>query len=362
VASIETESRGLAARLSVQFGMKISKSKSSSIYGAPRLAYRMKANFIEIDLELNAYHPYTELFIQNISFEREVSFSINQPSMQIVGADKLVPTALSKANIPVFANPFSPSLGNAAWFFDYEDNEIDIRKLGLGDEELLLVLTNQMVLRSKTDDVGIIKERLLILKRIIIRTATLERGRLVSKKARGMAFSSRPSGKGGIRFGGKYNSRTKCMNCAKSMHRLLSVAAELLKELHIPFINTLDVLFCLNCQVISAPTFYKSNAEGGCEIIEQPKQKTFGDFNILAEYEGELTPVKKRSPRHQLGGSPIWIQSSHWLTCPRCAKMMSFLLQLDTDPSLGIQFGDSGILYSFICKECAVIGNVVQSK
>ena len=65
-----------------------------------------------------------------------------------------------------------------------------------------------------------------------------------------------------------------------------------------------------------------------------------------------------------LGGSPSWAQSEEKLICPCCENEMAFILQLETDYSLGIDllsFYHGGIMYVFRCGDCAVTGYFFQT-
>ncbi len=65
-----------------------------------------------------------------------------------------------------------------------------------------------------------------------------------------------------------------------------------------------------------------------------------------------------------LGGSPRWAQSEERLICPSCNQQMSFILQLESDYSLGINlmnFYHGGIMYVFRCKDCSVVGYLFQT-
>ena len=44
-----------------------------------------------------------------------------------------------------------------------------------------------------------------------------------------------------------------------------------------------------------------------------------------------------------------------------CGEPMTFLAQLDTDDRVGVQFGDDGRLYAFVCPRCVTVATLVQS-
>jgi hypothetical protein len=52
--------------------------------------------------------------------------------------------------------------------------------------------------------------------------------------------------------------------------------------------------------------------------------------------------------RHQLGGTPTWLQDDSTPSCPNCREAMTFYAQLDAigdDHALA----DCGLIYVFIC-------------
>ena len=61
--------------------------------------------------------------------------------------------------------------------------------------------------------------------------------------------------------------------------------------------------------------------------------------------------------RHQLGGSPSWLQGEQWPVC--CDKPMTFYGQLD---SIGddICLADCGLIYVFVCFDCFETRSVLQ--
>ncbi len=54
----------------------------------------------------------------------------------------------------------------------------------------------------------------------------------------------------------------------------------------------------------------------------------------------------------QAGGSPAWIQADETPTCS-CGKPMRFVVQLEDRGGGGINFGDAGCGYGFVCSTCA---------
>ncbi len=50
-----------------------------------------------------------------------------------------------------------------------------------------------------------------------------------------------------------------------------------------------------------------------------------------------------------VGGYPHWVQSDATPTCPRCGQRMKLLAQIDSERAAGITWGDSGLVYLFVC-------------
>jgi hypothetical protein len=61
--------------------------------------------------------------------------------------------------------------------------------------------------------------------------------------------------------------------------------------------------------------------------------------------------------RHQLGGSPQWLQAEEWPEC--CGSRMTFYAQLD---SIGdeVHLADCGLIYVFVCFDCFSTESVFQ--
>lgn len=64
--------------------------------------------------------------------------------------------------------------------------------------------------------------------------------------------------------------------------------------------------------------------------------------------------------RHQLGGTPTWIQGEDVPTCPHCGQAMTFYGQLDSIGDRHV-IGDCGMIYVFFCFDCSHAESIVQS-
>ena len=64
--------------------------------------------------------------------------------------------------------------------------------------------------------------------------------------------------------------------------------------------------------------------------------------------------------RHQLGGTPRFLQPLHWPECTHCHSAMSFYGQLDS-VSDEFAIADCGMIYVFFCFGCNESYSVVQS-
>lgn len=70
----------------------------------------------------------------------------------------------------------------------------------------------------------------------------------------------------------------------------------------------------------------------------------------------------------KLGGKPDWIQNDETPRCPICNNKMEFVSQLDSIDYTGnpdsfgskYMFGDVGMIYTFLCKNCGQAKSVFQ--
>jgi len=67
-----------------------------------------------------------------------------------------------------------------------------------------------------------------------------------------------------------------------------------------------------------------------CEAVDEPDSKVIG----------------------KVGGSPLWIQGDETPTC-ECGAGMAFVCQLECRGGGGINFGDAGAGYAFVCPKCS---------
>jgi hypothetical protein len=63
--------------------------------------------------------------------------------------------------------------------------------------------------------------------------------------------------------------------------------------------------------------------------------------------------------KHQLGGTPDWIQSDEPPACPECGEPMDFYGQLDHLGSVE-SLRDCGMIYVFLCRVCYTTEAVLQ--
>lgn len=64
--------------------------------------------------------------------------------------------------------------------------------------------------------------------------------------------------------------------------------------------------------------------------------------------------------RHQIGGTPTFIQKQDIPHCKECNEEMTFYAQLD---SLNDEYciGDVGMIYVFVCFDCLETTSIIQS-
>ncbi len=127
----------------------------------------------------------------------------------------------------------------------------------------------------------------------------------------------------------------------------------------------LPVFSCLAC-LDWGPAFYDISGNQPTALDENGrilKQKK------LVENEEALNPRPfaislmgkdgKTGRVSKVGGSPKGLQTSATPACPKCQGTMAFVMQLASDSQ--VEFGDAGLLYTFVCPKCKVVASLIQS-
>ena len=172
---------------------------------------------------------------------------------------------------------------------------------------------------------------------------------------------------GGLPHGLSDDNAPRCVNCPHPLHLLLQVdLSDPQLGVSIPGLSFLHVLACLNSRG-SYSTEYRAIRESpAIENLGQIEEQTSRDYpDVLPERRVELVPLAGPQPdeddkRHQLGGTPFWVQSSYSPACRTCGKPMKVFAAIDTDDTLAISFGDMGMLYAYVCPECFVLATTAQ--
>lgn len=127
----------------------------------------------------------------------------------------------------------------------------------------------------------------------------------------------------------------------------------------------LPVFWCLDCLEWD-PRFFDLSGKLPLPLDSsgKPFAKLAGEVAeaSLAKVSVTLVPVptsKKAGRKSKLGGGPSWVQSEEVPDCPKCAKAMTFALQLASDAR--ISYADMGVLYVFVCSDCEISASLVQS-
>lgn len=99
--------------------------------------------------------------------------------------------------------------------------------------------------------------------------------------------------------------------------------------------------------------------ERGAILLDPPvtSRKT-----LLDDMDGvKLAPLNGKYPDQRdkndsvlgvLGGQPTWLQEDDTPSCRKCEKPMKFAVQLEDRGGGGINFGEGGSGYGFVCSDC----------
>ncbi|WP_189008789.1 DUF1963 domain-containing protein [Deinococcus roseus] len=171
-------------------------------------------------------------------------------------------------------------------------------------------------------------------------------------------------------FGGTLEDRI-CGVCGQPLHRLISLEP-VPAELHVS-LPQLTFATCLSCMGWDGGVLYYQHDSQGLPI-SLDVQEVFDEPEFPAQpLPTTRVQLAKSPPRwrwqewgnansrqnlHRLGGYPSWVQSPDYPECSQCGKVMTFILQLDSDlPTTegdAWLWGSGGIAYTFWCDSCRV--------
>jgi hypothetical protein len=175
---------------------------------------------------------------------------------------------------------------------------------------------------------------------------------------------------GGLPQGVEKWAVPKCVNCQHPLHLFFQI------DLRDPRFGRPDsplryiyIFNCLNCDSYREPLFYRIDAEGaGIKILAQAAADHFGAFPPVLPEDGIVFEaiVRRRlheqQRKHQFGGRPFRVRDAVRPNCVVCGKPMPFVAQVDSDDTLGIMFGDMGLLYAFFCEGCRVFATFMHCR
>jgi uncharacterized protein YwqG len=192
------------------------------------------------------------------------------------------------------------------------------------------------------------------------------------------------------KYGGLPSNRASlplCQRCKKPFHLLLQIdlTDPDLTYLELPVLDFLFLFTCLNCASYEEVMYYRLNNRGQQIVVLQqtpgvyvgeypvPLEEQKVSHRLLRENEYPKTKEDERrllsqERKHQLGGAPLWIQDVEHISCVECGKEMEYIAMVDTELYIGEDgfrerghmFGDSGTLYTFVCRECGLFASQAQ--
>jgi hypothetical protein len=163
-----------------------------------------------------------------------------------------------------------------------------------------------------------------------------------------------------------------CGLCQGQLHGLLALT-RVPGGLGVTGKSCLELATCLSCLGWeSQPLFYQHDTNGTPSSIAYDGPTIEPQFPSgplkTADVQIARTPNRwywqdwalsnGRENLNRLGGEPSWVQSAEYPHCPKCNRLMPFLMQLDSNLPMEdggeLLWGSGGIAYGFWCDHCRV--------
>ena len=369
-------SRSLAEMLAARH--KAHLERCSMPFSPHHCEHCVHLTYKEMRVKVFVFSPFVEVCVNNFSYNKGERFSVNEPQPIGLLTDR-VETSFEHYAAPVFAwaNPLV-DWSKITEFCADPENECDLIALELDSKEFLMVSLNQLSLRVHADATETIDKRLEVLSRLFHRYRQRQkRGpEFLSEReyhiqiGRHLVKTEQNAGeRPGSLFGTWLADKLPpCSNCKIPLELVASIDVSKLEPEISRLGPILYMMHCSSCEVFDYPLFV-DYSDPALEIVRQEAAECFiRSASPLEARELTLAPVTPRergptamSPPSKLGGMPDWIQSEWFPECLKCEKTMCFAAQLASDPDIPQQFGDSGVLYVFVCLECKIAASFIQS-
>lgn len=159
-----------------------------------------------------------------------------------------------------------------------------------------------------------------------------------------------------------------CPNCHRSLEFVMQLdATDPALGLPDPAPERLLVLACGTCDAsLRGPVHYRRSRTGrSLALTASPCAAPSATpiIRVARVAAVELVAFHEHSfdgPFHQLGGEPIWLDEPRRVHCSGCGMPMLFVIALDSDHELGLEFADHGMLYAFTCRACDEVATLIQ--
>jgi hypothetical protein len=278
-----------------------------------------------------------------------------------------VPAATQEFGKPVFRRGKTSPTDQALIRF-FRQNRAVLTELALTGEEQVEVWNDGVAIAILAADWSKARMRLEVIERFLAANCRppeteqrLFAGEWLLKVAvKAEASSARQQ------LGGEFCVAVGCPLCGGKSHLMVELdlgdpALPVTKLGH----RKLPVFWCLNCLEWD-PMFFDLSGDtplplpaGGAATKSVEAQSREASLPARKAILVAAASGKNAGKRSKLGGGPIWVQSDETPDCPKCAKRMTFVLQVTSDAR--VSFGDTGLLYFYICADCLVSASLVQS-